>query len=134
MRVVLDTNVLLAGVMVEGLCKRLLDRCLVDGACEVVVSSHILDELRRVAADKLRLPPQELAAVIAAIASKVAVVAPASVPTDACRDTEDLPVLGTLVAAQADWLVTGDKDLLAIRSYEGRPIVSPREFWHVLSP
>ena len=54
------------------------------------------------------------------------------VEPDACtdadlRDAADQQVLGTLLAARADYLITGDKDLLAL---VGRyPIVSPAEFW-----
>jgi predicted nucleic acid-binding protein len=43
------------------------------------------------------------------------------------RDTADKAVLGTLLAAQADYLISGDKDLLALA---GRyPIVTPLAFW-----
>lgn len=47
------------------------------------------------------------------------------------RDINDQPVLGTLLAAlmtsSADYLITGDKDLLA--QSDRYPIVSPGEFW-----
>jgi len=54
-------------------------------------------------------------------------------PTDdpELRDANDLPVLGTLLAAQkgegADYLITGDKDLLALA--KRFPVVTPVEFW-----
>jgi predicted nucleic acid-binding protein len=54
------------------------------------------------------------------------------VAADACRDPDDLPVLGTSVAGQADYLVTGDQDLLTLRSFHGVAIVSPREFYEVI--
>jgi predicted nucleic acid-binding protein len=38
-------------------------------------------------------------------------------------------VLGTAVAGQADYLVTGDKQLLELGNYQGIPILSPREFY-----
>lgn len=47
---------------------------------------------------------------------------------DACRDGDDLPVLGTLLAAKADCLVTGDQDLLELREFHSIPILSPRAF------
>jgi hypothetical protein len=46
-------------------------------------------------------------------------VQPAQVDRDACRDPSDLPVLGTLLAANADCLVTGDTDLLALGEFRG---------------
>lgn len=43
------------------------------------------------------------------------------------RDPADQPVLLTLVASKANYLVTGDKDLLALA--HDYPIVTPAEFW-----
>ncbi len=42
-----------------------------------------------------------------------------------CRDADDDAILATAVAARADLLVTGDKDLLVLGSYNGIPIVTP---------
>jgi putative PIN family toxin of toxin-antitoxin system len=53
----------------------------------------------------------------------------AEVPVDACRDPDDLMVLGSAKAAVADYLVTGDEDLLTLQSYQDIPIVTPRQFW-----
>lgn len=56
---------------------------------------------------------------------------PALVEDAALRDRNDLPVLGTLLAAMhagnIDYLITGDKDLLALA--ERYPVVTPAEFW-----
>jgi predicted nucleic acid-binding protein len=43
-------------------------------------------------------------------------------------DDEDDKVIGTAVAANADIIVTGDKGLLALKAFQGIPIVSAREF------
>jgi putative PIN family toxin of toxin-antitoxin system len=43
------------------------------------------------------------------------------------RDPKDLKVIGTLLAAGADFLVTGDKDLLALS--HKYPILTPAAFW-----
>jgi predicted nucleic acid-binding protein len=50
------------------------------------------------------------------------------VSDNSARDAKDLPVLGTFLAAQADYLVTGDNDLLALR--DRYAIVTPAEFWN----
>ena len=57
---------------------------------------------------------------------QASIVGPAEVPPNACRDSDDLPVLGTALAAGADCLVTGDADLLALGAFRGVPILSPR--------
>ena len=43
------------------------------------------------------------------------------------RDPKDLPVLAAAVAAHADVIVTGDEDLLSLKSFQGIPIMKARE-------
>ena len=57
----------------------------------------------------------------------VEAVEPVPVTEEALRDEADLPILGTLLAAQADYLITGDKDLLALAARY--PVLTPTEFW-----
>jgi predicted nucleic acid-binding protein len=40
--------------------------------------------------------------------------------------------LSLAVASKADYIVTGDKDLLVLKKYEGIPILSPRLFYDML--
>jgi predicted nucleic acid-binding protein len=49
----------------------------------------------------------------------------------ATRPEDDL-TLATAVSAEADYLVTGDRQLLALADYEGVQIISPREFLTIL--
>jgi uncharacterized protein len=129
-RVVLDANVLLAGVFTRGVCERLLDVCWENAPAMVVVcSEHILGELGENAETKFGVPAVEVAETIEKLRHRMEVVEPSQVATDACRDADDLPVLGTAAAGNADYLVTGDRDLLTLQSFHGIPIVSPREFY-----
>ena len=126
MKVVLDTNVLLAAFATRGLCEAVLHVCLLGH--DLVLSEPILGELRRHLRTTLRLPAAHTRSIISFLRKQAAVVRPAKVPTDSCRDPTDLPVLGTALAAQADCLVTGDGDLLALGSFRGTAILSPRVF------
>jgi predicted nucleic acid-binding protein len=51
------------------------------------------------------------------------------VPHGTVRDKDDLPVLGTAVAASAAILVTGDQELLGLGLFRGVAILSPRDFY-----
>ncbi|MCX5655017.1 MAG: putative toxin-antitoxin system toxin component, PIN family [Planctomycetota bacterium] len=126
MRVVLDTNVLMAAFAAHGLCEAVFEACL--ASHEIVVSQHILGELRRHLRGKIKLPAARADAVLSFLRENAAVVTPAKVPADACRDPTDLAVLGTALAARADCLVTGDADLLELGAFRGIPILSPRAF------
>ena len=129
MRLVLDTNVLIAGVVADGLCRDLIKRRVL--AHDLFVSTPLLDEL----ADKLRSKfgeDPEHVPLFAAYRDRVQTVMPQSLPQPASADPDDDLVLATAVAAGADAIVTGDEDLLTLRRYEGIAILSPRQFLELL--
>jgi len=125
-KVVLDTNVLVAAFATRGLCDAVLEVCL--AGHDLVLSEPILKELRRHLRGKLKVPRPQTQAIVAFLREHATVIVPARVPADACRDRTDLPVLGTALAAEADCLVTGDRDLLDLREFRGMAILSPRAF------
>lgn len=127
---VLDTNVLLAAFGTRGLCEALLAACL--KSHEVILSKPILDELRRHLRAKFKVPALTVSEIVGFLRSEARIVTPADVPADACRDADDLPILGTALAGQADCLVSGDKDLLTLHSFRGIPILTPRAFYERL--
>jgi putative PIN family toxin of toxin-antitoxin system len=128
-RVVFDTNVLLSGLLMRGLCEALLDACLGSDEYTIVLSEHLLREFERHAVGKMGAPPEEARLAVEFLRSQAEIIKPAEVSPDACRDGDDLPVLGT---ALADCLVTGDKDLLDLGDFRGIPILSPRVFFERL--
>ena len=54
-------------------------------------------------------------------------------PPKVCRDPDDDHILAAAVNAECDFLVTGDKDLLALKKFAGMKIVTPREFAELIS-
>ena len=126
MKVVLDANVLVAAFAARGLCEAVYQVCLADH--EVVVSDYLLREVRSALRGKLKLSAGHADEIVALIRENALIVRPTEVEADACRDPQDLPVLGTLLAGQADCLVTGDQDLLALKRFHSVPILSPRAF------
>ena len=55
------------------------------------------------------------------------VVIPTVLSNRVSRDPTDDVILGTAVAAGADLLVTGDKDLLVLKHFESIPIITPTD-------
>jgi putative PIN family toxin of toxin-antitoxin system len=127
LRVVLDSNVLLAAYGTRGLCEALLDVCF--HSHRLVLSEHILTELRQYLNVKFKASEAHADAIIASLRKEAELVEPAEVPADAFSDPDDLPVIGTALAAQVDCLVTGDHELEALGSYRNIPILSPRIFY-----
>ena len=116
MRVVLDTNVLLAGFATHGLCEALLTLVYRDHI--VILSEHILDEVSRHFSGKFKATKAQAEAVVAFLRSSSEIVEPAVVPRGTLRDKDDLPVLGTAVAGAAACLVTGDQELLSLGRFQ----------------
>jgi uncharacterized protein len=55
-------------------------------------------------------------------------VTPAEIPPDAIRDPKDIPVLACAVGGKADYIVSGDNDLLVLTAYQNIPILSAAQF------
>lgn len=127
MKVVLDTNVLFSAFAARGLCEALLQACF--ESCQIALSEHILGELREHLTRKLGVSPTHAESVIDLLRNQAEIVVPTDVPAEACPDRDDLPVLGTAASARADFLITGDKELLSLKACGGCRIVSPREFY-----
>ena len=128
MKVVLDTNVLYAVFTVpNGFCAELFRLLL--ARHEVVVSEHILVELSGHLIGKAKLSPQKVDAVIDGLRHFTTVVVPGYVARGACRDADDLPVLGTALSAEAKAIITGDKDLLVLVQFGDALILTPRAFY-----
>lgn len=130
LRIVLDTNVLVAGFAYPGSMPGRIIGAWRQGRLEVVLSRYILDELSRVLPrlnHRLNWSPSDFADFADILAIEAELVDPQPLPENAVRDLSDIPVLGTLLAAKADCLVTGDKDLLAFS--DRYSILSPADFW-----
>lgn len=126
MKIVLDTNVLLAGVFTRGVCESLLNECLGTPTQEVFACEQIFSEFERNARVKFRVPPEKIRRAFDFLREQIDLVVPTEVPHNACRDSDDLAILGTAVAAHADVLVTGDRDLLSLNLFQGCPTITPR--------
>ena len=131
MRLVLDSNVLIAAFVARGVCAELVEHCV--RVHEPVTSAFILEEVYRGLLDKVRVPASEADQAVKLLRTRFEIVEPDTVEEGACRDPDDLPVLGTATAGRCDVLVTGDKDLLELEAWQRIPIVSPRGFWRLES-
>jgi putative PIN family toxin of toxin-antitoxin system len=130
LRVVLDTNVLVSGTAYPASIAGRIVGAWRQGAIEVVLSHYILEELASVLPrlnQRLKWEPKDFADYCDILALEAELVEPQPLDGDAVRDAADIPVLGTLLAAGADYLITGDDDLLALAARYA--IISPAEFW-----
>ena len=128
MKLVLDSSVLIAAsISRAGVCAELLEDILTPH--ELIMSDFIVDEVSRKLREKFAFPKTEIADICRFLRDAARFVEPAKIDPGVCRDPEDVPVLGTAVAAKADLLISVDKDLLTLGSFQGVDTVKPGEFW-----
>jgi putative PIN family toxin of toxin-antitoxin system len=127
-RIALDSSVLIAAhISRAGVCAELLEDLFLHH--EMVTSEFILGELGRKLIEKFRFPKREADQVAAFLRRVAVVVVPADMPSDVCRDPEDLPILGTAVAGECALLISVDRDLLDMQRINEIPIIRPGEYW-----
>jgi putative PIN family toxin of toxin-antitoxin system len=126
MRIVLDTNVILAAFAARGLCESIFELCLVSH--EILLSELLLTEVRQNLSKKLKLDRRTIARIEQLLRENAVLTEPAAVKANACRDKNDLHVLGLAKAGQADYIITGDGDLLSLKRFGRCGIVNPRQF------
>lgn len=100
---------------------------------EVLTGEVNLEEFRRVLGRRFRVPASELARAEQELREQTIVPKPrAATLALEIRDADDAWVLTSAVLAEADALVTGDKDLLDVAEAAPLPILSPRDCWRWL--
>lgn len=127
MNILLDTNVLIAAFISRGHCNELLEH--VVRYHRLVLSKYILDEFSEKLSTKFNFSNREVREARSLLSQRATLVTPDHVEKLPDIDRDDLPVLGTAVAARCDCLVTGDKQLLQVGMVGDIPILSPSEFW-----
>ena len=128
MKVVFDTNVFIAAFLTDGLCAGLLVRAR-RKEFRLFVCPFILKEFKRILTGKLKISQQLMAESVHLIKEACEdVVQPSQQITGICRDEDDNNILACVLAAKADYLVTGDKGLLEVQQFQGITIISPRDF------
>lgn len=131
MRAVIDTNVLLSGLLWRGAPHALIEHVQA-GTLAMVSSPALLAELDEVIG---RAKFDEILArsntsrerSLAEMRQLAEVIVPPPLPQPVCRDPDDDHVLACALAAQADLIVSGDADLLNLRQYQSIPIVAAAE-------
>ena len=119
-RIVLDTNVIVSALAWQGKPARFFDLA-GDGTIALFSSPALLNEFRQTIsrpkfADRLRSVGLSVAVVCESVAELVTIIEPAILTQRFSRDPDDDHVIACAIAARADYLVTGDDDLLVLES------------------
>jgi uncharacterized protein len=127
-KLVLDTNVLLAAFLSRGACHGLLEHA--QQHHQIVISALILEEFSSTLAGNFRVPEPVIKAATLLLTATAELVEPMPLAAQVCCDRDDDWILATALAGSCCCLFTGDKDLLAIGEHAGCRILAPAAFWH----
>ena len=137
-RLVLDTNQFVSGLIrPQGLQAQLLRRWK-EGEISLIVSERLVAEIVRVLRrpyfrEKHRITDEKIQALIELLC-RYAEWVPGETRIDAIPDDpSDNKVLACAVEGEADYIVSGDRHLLKLRSYQGIPILRAAQLWERLA-
>jgi len=130
MKVILDTNVFISSFATRGLCHSVFELCL--DRFEIVISSFLIKEIRNVLKDKLILPEIFIKETLDYLSENATSVEVNKLLSGVCRDPEDDHIIALADSAGANYIITGDEDLLILKKFGSTQIVTPRQFWEFL--
>jgi|SRR3989344_37558 len=132
LKAVLDTNVLVSGFSSLTGAPGLIYDAWKNNRFELVVSEYILGEFIKTINAKFNIPQENLLDYLEDIYYAAEMVKEFGIEIKEVMPN-DWPILGTAIAGYVDFLVTGDKKLLAIKHFHGIAIIAPAEFLKILN-
>jgi putative PIN family toxin of toxin-antitoxin system len=144
-KAVLDTNVLVSSLVSQHSPPRHALDAWLEGQYTLVTSLYLVEELIHVLsypriARQVHLEEDELAAILAALLSQAEVTPGRLHLPGVTRDPggdlhpKDDAIVACAVEGEADYIVSGDQDLLVLGQYETVQVITPRQFVDILAP
>ena len=127
MRVVFDSNVLVAAFATHGVCHDLFEYCLRNTT--IVCSDFIAAEVERILGAKIKTPAKTASESIEYLKIQTEWVIPDNKNAGGLRDPNDQMIIATALSGEADFLIAGGKDLLISKQVKKTVIILPRDFW-----
>jgi len=129
LRVVVDTNVFISGLLWGGNPGKILNLWLW-GKFNLLMSPYLCFEIIDVY-QKFDNPSQDIEKLRLYLETKTIKIIPKK-KVRVCRDPKDNQILALCWVGQADFLITGDKDLLSLKEFKNTKIVRPKEFLKII--
>lgn len=128
LKVVIDSNILVSILKGSAVLSPIYT-AFKEGRLKLIVNSELLKELAAVLSRPcLHIDRTDIKELFRLIKFKAVRLKSITSLPRICRDPKDNFILELAVVSDADFIVTGDKDLLVLKSFRGIPIIKPREF------
>ena len=129
MRVLVDTNVIVSGLIAKGMCFEILEDLIYSHT--PIITPYILSECKNVLLTKFHLSMATVKSQILVIERHFYKGQSATDVINACRDPKDNQILADAVLNKVDFILSGDKDIISLGSFEGIRMISPKEYWKI---
>jgi len=127
MRLVLDSNIIVAAFSGRGLCNSLFELC--QDRFHVVISEFIVGEVQRVLMTKIKMPEKNVNLIIDYLKEFCIVENCKNLVEQVCRDRDDDNIIALAKQSNSKYIITGNKDLLVLKKYGNIKIYTARDFW-----
>ncbi len=127
--IVLDSNIIIAAFSTRGFCNALFELCL--DRFEIVIGENILNEITNIFKNKLKVPSEKISEITNFLREFCHVQNYEKLKEKICRDPSDDEILALAHSNKVDYIITGDKDLLILKSFNNVKIISPRQLWEL---
>jgi putative PIN family toxin of toxin-antitoxin system len=129
-RVFLDTNVLASAFCTRGLCADVLQ--VIVGEHELVTGEVVIEELGRALSNKFGMPVEKVRQYERFLRGYQVESKPSQLPNLILSGRSDMMVIASAIKAGAEILITGDREMLALKKKpKGLRIINPRDFWNL---
>lgn len=138
LKVILDTNVLISSLAFDAVCEKCLIKCLENLQVFIYRSESTFNEFKQkiyqgrldkiLKKSKRKLTQNQIDTFVQGFLQSSKLISNPTQKIDLSRDLDDNKFLELAKEVQADYLITGDKDLLVLKNFEKTKILKPSEF------
>ena len=133
MKLVLDTNIYISAFYWGGNSQKVINR-IIEGIDELFITDQIINEISDVMArPKFKTEKEIIVGYINTIKNSSKKINIEGKITDICRDKNDDDKIECAVTSEADFLLTGDNDLLVIKNYNNIRILTQKEYLDIIN-
>ncbi|MDR2848465.1 MAG: putative toxin-antitoxin system toxin component, PIN family [Bacteroidales bacterium] len=133
MKLDLDSNIFVSAFFWGGHPRKIMER-IIKGIDDLFISKDILQEVSSVMVrPKFGVEQEYVNHFIQSIEELSHLLYPKGLVKGVCRDKKDDKILECALIATADYLITGDNDLLVLKSFEGTQIITPNDYLSLIT-
>ncbi len=129
-KIIIDANVIISAIIFGGNPEKVLD-FIIETPNILYISQKLIDEVFRILEDKFNFSVREKIKLKMIFEQKAIKIQP-QIQINICKDPKDNYLLELAETCQADYLITGDKDLLEIGNWKNTKIIKPKDFIEII--